>query len=854
MAFDDDFTILVGKPPFPWQRALYKRFVAADFPKVCDLPTGLGKTSVIVLWLLALAKNPRLPRRLVYVVNRRTVVDQATAEAERLREELLKPEMQHLRGALDALAAVPAKHPLAISTLRGEFADNAEWRRDPSRPAIIVGTVDMIGSRLLFSGYGCSFRSRPLHAGFLGQDALLVHDEAHLEPAFQALLDAIVDEQRRSDDIRPLKVLALSATGRVQPDFTLSEEDLQNTDVRKRIHAKKGLRLHTVDDRKELPERIAAKAAELEGKVVIFLSSVDHAEKCAQALRKANKRGVAVLTGTVRGAERDSLVNNSVFARFLPRPSEGVAVQEGTVFLVATSAGEVGIDLSADHLVTDLPPFDAFVQRLGRVNRYGEGDAQVHVYCEKLREPPRADPDGQEADDEDEKAGKSEDEYEYARYFTKTLLSELPMRRDGWRDVSPWALRELPRDARLKASTPQPDIPYVDGLLFDRWSYTTIRGELPGRPSVAEWLHGKAEWEPPRTTIAWRREVAWLTDELLTPDTLDDLLADYPLRSRETLSDVTSRVRKHLEKLAERDKSGVQNAWLVGLDGPARIMKLRELVTQYDSKKNPVLDDAIVILAPEAGGLSKEGLLDGSAEFDPSIAYDLGEKQNERLVHESESELEVPPGMRLVRSIRREVEDDDVVRWWHLYATPRRADDDGSRTSRRELLLDVHLQRTEEWATRLAMSLALPDSEQRAMVSAARAHDLGKRRRVWQRSIKRFSDPPLAKGPMQPSKLGHYRHELGSLNDGDFTNLSDAEKDLALHVVAAHHGRARPHFPVIESYDPELRDDVVAALVREVPLRFDRLQRRYGRWGLAWLESILRAADLLGSEDEEMVE
>ncbi len=107
---------------------------------------------------------------------------------------------------------------------------------------------------------------------------------------------------------------------------------------------------------------------------------------------------------------------------------------------------------------------------------------------------------------------------------------------------------------------------------------------------------------------------------------------------------------------------------------------------------------------------------------------------------------------------------------------------------------------------------------------------------------------------MQPSKLGHYRHELGSLNDGDFTNLSDAEKDLALHVVAAHHGRARPHFPVIESYEPELRDDVVAALVREVPLRFDRLQRRYGRWGLAWLESILRAADLLGSEDEEMVE
>jgi CRISPR-associated endonuclease/helicase Cas3 len=133
-------------------------------------------------------------------------------------------------------------------------------------------------------------------------------------------------------------------------------------------------------------------------------------------------------------------------------------------------------------------------------------------------------------------------------------------------------------------------------------------------------------------------------------------------------------------------------------------------------------------------------------------------------------------------------------------------------------------------------------------------HDLGKRRRVWQRSIKRYQEPWLAKGPMQPSDLGRYRHELGSLHDGDFDGLSEEAKELALHVVAAHHGRARPHFPVIESFDPELRDDLVAALVREVPLRFDRLQRRYGRWGLAWLESILRAADVLGSEDEEVAE
>ena len=853
MAFDDDFTLITGHAPFPWQRALYERFVVGDFPKACDLPTGLGKTSVIALWVLALAKNPKLPRRLVYVVNRRTVVDQSTAEAERLRTQLLQPGTRHIRHALDALAAVTAEQPLSISTLRGEFADNTAWRRDPSRPAIIVGTVDMIGSRLLFSGYGCGFRSRPLHAGFLAQDALLVHDEAHLEPAFQSLLNAIADEQRRSNEPRPLKVLALSATGRTEPDFTLGEDDLSSSVVTQRLHAKKGLQLHLVGDRRDLPDRTADKACELEGKVVVFLSSVDHAEKCAQVLRKAKRNNVVTLTGTMRGAERDELVKHPVFARFLPRPGGDVKLQEDTVFLVATSAGEVGIDLSADHLVTDLPPFDALAQRLGRVNRYGEGDADVHVYCEPLREPPKTKTEGEDGGEEDDKPGKRKDEYDNARFSTRALLGELPLRNDGRRDASPSALRMLPHDARVEASTPQPDIHHVDALLFDRWSYTSVTEPLPGRPPVAEWLHGRAEWEPPRTTVAWRREVAWLTKEHLGREDLDDFLADYPLRSRETLSDVTSRVLKHLEKLAARDKGRVQFAWLVRHDKPAEILTLGDLVDRYDSKKNPSLHEATVVLAPEAGGLS-EGLLDGAAEFDPAVSYDLGPKAAERVVHDSEEEPNAPRGMRLVRSVKRSLDEDEVQLWWHLYASSRRADDDGSRNSRTELLLDVHLQRTEAWAARIAQSLALPESERWALASAGRAHDLGKRRRVWQRSIKRFKDPPLAKGPMQPSELGHYRHELGSLHDGDFGALTEEAKDLALHAIAAHHGRARPHFPVIESYDPELRDDVVAALLREVPLRFDRLQRRYGRWGLAWLESILRAADVLGSEEDEVAE
>src|SRR5262249_7040358 len=157
------FHDLTGNAPFPWQQALYRRFTEDrpdNVPASCNLPTGLGKTSVIAVWLVALANFPaKLQRRLVYVVNRRTVVDQTTYEVEKLRNTLARAELNE---SLKPLCSIPLESdglPLAISTLRGQFADNREWSADPARPAVIVGTVDMIGSRLLFSGYGCGFKS-----------------------------------------------------------------------------------------------------------------------------------------------------------------------------------------------------------------------------------------------------------------------------------------------------------------------------------------------------------------------------------------------------------------------------------------------------------------------------------------------------------------------------------------------------------------------------------------------------------------------------------------------------------------------------------------------------------------------
>jgi len=151
--FDTEYRELTGNDkPYPWQRRLYERFVSGGSYDVLDIPTGLGKTSVIPIWLLAyLHAEPdrRPPMRLVYVVNRRTIVDQATHVAEQRQQAIADQATDVAKRLHEKLG----KDKLSVSTLRGALADNGNWRLAPHRPAIIIGTVDMIGSRLLFNAY-----------------------------------------------------------------------------------------------------------------------------------------------------------------------------------------------------------------------------------------------------------------------------------------------------------------------------------------------------------------------------------------------------------------------------------------------------------------------------------------------------------------------------------------------------------------------------------------------------------------------------------------------------------------------------------------------------------------------------
>ncbi len=886
LSFSELFLGATGHPPFPWQEALFAEFQQKQFRATCDVPTGLGKTSVITIWLLALAHHIRaetlddFPRRLIYVVNRRTVVDQATREAEHLRQALGKSELEPVTAALRSLASQQSDAALAISTLRGQFADNAEWRNDPARPAVIVGTVDMIGSRLLFAGYGCGFKSRPLHAGFLGQDALLVHDEAHLEPAFQELVTAIESEQRRSSDFRRFRVMALTATSRSgsnceAPIFT--NKDGKHPEVSKRFNAKKRLALHPVEDERGIPDKVVQLALEYKDggqAILIFVRKLDHVQKVTEQLHRA-KLPVQTLTGTMRGIERDSMAREDpIFARFMPDPA--TTPQQGPVYLVCTCAGEVGVDISADHLVCDLTPFDSMAQRLGRVNRFGNGDARIDVaYVTAAKAGQTADEDRANNEGSKSKSKKKTEQqlqFDEACKRTLALLQRLPKRDDQRYDASPAALNGLLLIDRQDAFTAPPAILPTTDVLFDTWALTSVREKLPGRPPVAEWLHGVTEGEPPETYVAWREEVEVLTEELRERYEPDDLLDDYPLKPHELLRDRTDRVFKHLKSLASAYPAAP--VWAVTDNAPVTVTTLEKLTEEG----NQALNDRTVLLPPTAGGLQFDkggrptGTLDGEARFDEShrASYDVADQWVDEKNNPRRSRLwddENPPeGMRLVRTIdiRPDAEDETDEdeqslrprRYWKWHVRPRSADDDGSRNARQPQELEPHLESAKQFAQVLVDKLGLHDPEASALNLAARWHDLGKHRKVWQRSIGNSAYPQrvLAKsgGKMRPIDLGNFRHEFGSLIDvsrcREFLDSDRNVRDVVLHLIAAHHGRARPHFPADEAFDPEHTEKDAAEIARRVTRRFARLQRKYGRWGLAYLESLLRAADALASQ------
>lgn len=927
-SFSENFFRLTGHRPMRWQQRLFDQFVAGTIPCAIDLPTGLGKTSVMAIWLIARAlanedARRALPRRLVYVVDRRTVVDQATEEAERLRAAL-EGEAAHLKIALGL-----NERPLPISTLRGARADNRKWLENPTSPAIIVGTIDMIGSRLLFEGYGVSRKMRPYHAGLLGVDALVVLDEAHLVPPFESLLQTIEsDSSLRSQEraaLPPFVVLPLSATQRAAPAirngrkvFSLEEEDLCDDVASERLTARKRLHIRPLaesDQDRQLAEAALALAANgAPARVVIFcnrrekkddgvgpsaLGVADAIAVLARGDKKAGKGAIDIeppelLVGARRIREREQVARRLQELGFTGSTANP---PRKPTFLVATSAGEVGVDIDADHMVCDLVPWQRMVQRLGRVNRRGGEDREAQVIIFDTSE-----------------AEKSEDRRS-CLLTTRELLGCIETHLGG--DVGPSTLLELRRQAGdekvQNASSPAPLRPALTRALVDAWSMTSLE-QHTGRPAVAPWLRGWVE-EAPQTTVIWRahlpvrHETDWPRAAADRRE-IEEFFEAAPLHESEKLETESWRVVEWLQKRAERltsrsrtdtdekvnagaaERVEVENGGRqisMSAAAPAHPLRVNDIVAIVlspggayarrftlselaDLRKGNAKEDlrrtlagGFLVVDARLGGL-ENGMLDVEADYTPPTAdIENGWSQDVgfRVQRATPEDYEIDADWHVERNfVLTRSPDGQPAEWLAVEHYRAAAQSEDGRSISWPQELSRHQDCVERKAKHIAERLGLSGPAVEALAVAAALHDEGKRAAHWQRA---FNAPcetdgtgarkifAKTRGPVDNKKLDGYRHEFGSLPLVEihprFQALSEEWRDLVLHLIAAHHGRARP---VIETRGCE-GEPPTALEVRacEVALRFARLQKRWGPWGLAWWEALLRAADQQASRDNE---
>lgn len=913
--FDAFFTALTGHAPYRWQRRLFRRWVDGVRYDALDLPTGLGKTSVIAVWLIARLAGAKLPRRLVYVVDRRAVVDQASEVAKDIANRL-GPEATGLLAYLRRELGLVDGKSLPVSTLRGQFLDNRLWMDDPSGLAIVVGTVDMIGSRLLFEGYGVSRGMRPAHAGLLGVDTLVLLDEAHLVPPFEAMLrqaGLLMDKggEARLGEIAPnvarLQKLSLSATGNTQAAesvFGLEHEDWEDAALVARLRAPKRLTLHPRVEAGQLAKALAETAlarGQAGRRVIVFC----HSRLTAQAVRDALDKSLreafgrkaaltALLVGERRYRERALLYGNSVspspeaavFRRFSLNRAPDPEGQPA--FLIATAAGEVGVDLDADDLVCDLVAWERMVQRFGRVNRRADpGAASIDVIPAEVTD----------------KGADHEINQQLARYARPFESEAWAVEEDGCKDASPAALVALKASELapilISAQTPPLLRPPLDLPVVEAWSLTSLK-EHTGRPKVQPWIRGWTD-DKPESRIVWRRRFPLrgasteITSDLreffrtASPHLTEAL--DGPtwrivevLRSRasawikrgpsaepeevealkDTADDAEAAPAPELEGETEPDHPPV--VLLLTSDNEIEDLYTPARLAAADAKTlDRVFAGKTLVVDARLGGLDAHGLLSASEGGRPDtidmvepLAWRLPLKETvgRRIrwrVWIAPTEAWKPEKFRWAEKPDQE---GTFELWVEVWRGPGGQAGDPA-ISRVAQGLKEHLTWTGRRAASIADRLEMQDPWRALLIAAAEAHDLGKDRALWQNAMraKPGEGRPYAKttGGGNGRALNGYRHEFGSLREvlespGDFFGPGIADDpdrlDLALHLITAHHGRGRP---TIHAYDPGQLPSASAPLARDIALRFARLQRTWGPWGLAWLEALLRAADWAAS-------
>lgn len=967
-----------GHEPFPWQRRLADSVLQTGrWPSLLDLPTGTGKTAALDIALFTLAYRPEvLPRRIVMVVDRRVVVDQGAERAQKLLTALINAASgaaaDVARRLRTTFAGSHDDAPFSVAVLRGGMPRDEGWAHRPDVPCIVLSTVDQVGSRLLFRGYGVSSTMAPVHGGLLGNDCLYLLDEVQLSTAFAETLVAIHGRWRgwHAQTVgRALPdrwgVVPMSATPIGVPAgdasyFQLNDDDKANTVLARRLSARKVVELRSVnvvgDEVRRAATFAAACSTALQQHIAdgartaaVVVNRVATARSVHRLLREVlgQDTDVVLLTGRMRPLDRARIVGRhddqtSLLHRITAGRDRSAAVKP--VVVVATQSIEAGADFDFDALVTECASLDALRQRFGRLDRLGElGTSRATILA-------RHDQLGEKADDA-VYGGALAATWQWLE--ARAAVAEV--------DMGNAAFEEPPADIAARACTPVAHAPVLLPAHIDAWAQTNP-SPTPD-PEVALWLHGPRRGVP-EVRVVWRADVR--TEDLADADVRRaEWLARFgvaPPSSLEALSLPLPAVRAWLsttEPPAVADVEGVSQNGTSDVQASPGTGRRCLLVSRTDvavAMPDELRPDVTIVVPSTYGGIdagnwAPEATLPVSdlgdltqllhrgrvvVRLDPDVLQAESEGAPDSVWKKGIGTAQVPtyaidesaadvrkatiewvgahvdrngllgralhdavlnPGkrgtFRLVEIGRnhvavvgtRRIKPSEYLDLGEARTSDIISDDDESASFIGvEVTLERHLADVGAWVKRFAVNLSLPDDVTEDLGCAAVLHDIGKADPRFQQMLAGGSEVRLALQEALLAKSGGesrdraarqlarvragypngYRHELMSVAMLEHALVSLApgrDHDLVLHLVASHHGWCRPFAPATDP-GPSLEVQMVldgqtiqadaahrlARFDSGVADRYFGSTQRYGWWGLAWLEAILRLADHRASE------
>ena len=534
-SFADFYQAVNGRDPFPWQARLAAQVAATEkWPCEIGVPTGLGKTSCleIALWWLASQADQAparrtAPTRIWWLVSRRLPVDSTTEHAQSISRVLNDPDGNGLSGVpaetvaaiadrLRSLSAAPDAAPLEVIRLRGGVP--ARRPADPSQPAVLLSTLPMYGSRLLFRGYGSTRSMHPIDAALAGTDSLVIADELPAARHLAALLPALAACTPAAES--PLcsarsraAVVALTATGDASaPDrFGLDDDDKAHPIARQRLAATRPTTLQVASG--DAGQGLAAAARSLlkqapgPASCLVFANTPATARDAFGRLSSMAAAGAAetlLLTGLAREREAEHTRRRILSpVHGIPAGRHSTEARRRHLIVVATGTLAEGANIDAEFLVTEACGVRALTQRLGRLNRLGRYPHARAVYVHPP--PPRG------------KSGKAREQDAVLQRLTAATRRA----KDGAVNLTVRRAAQLlgpPNDAPERATE------VTQGLLRE-WVKTTH--PPAGVAPVAPFFSGIATSEH-TMSIAWRIHLPE-DGALLWPRLADRETVDVPL-------------------------------------------------------------------------------------------------------------------------------------------------------------------------------------------------------------------------------------------------------------------------------------------------------------------------------------